>query len=87
MTVSSANIELLMNEYDCMLARRGVKNTGNQEEIDWHRVEGLLVAEGNWTGEGANAITTLVRKYGVFALRNALALAIVLKVEDGQAGL
>jgi len=40
----------------------------------------------DWTDQGAVALVSLVNEYGVFMLRNALALAIVLDKEDGDLG-
>ena len=39
-----------------------------------------------WTTEGAEEIVMLARKYGAFMLRNALAIANVLNIEDGELG-
>jgi hypothetical protein len=38
----------------------------------------------DWTCRGASALVTLANDYGVFMLRNALALAIVIDKEDGE---
>jgi hypothetical protein len=40
----------------------------------------------DWTNQGADAIVALANDYGIFMLRNALALAIVLGREDGRFG-
>jgi len=41
----------------------------------------------DWTDSAARAVVSLANNYGSFILRNALALAIVLKKEDGDLGL
>ncbi len=46
-----------------------------------------LVERCDWTPEGANTVVTLAKEYGTFILRNALALALALKIEDGTSGL
>ncbi len=46
-----------------------------------------LVRDAEWTTNGAEAIVRLAREYGVFVLRNALALACVLDIEDGELGI
>lgn len=60
--------------------------TGEQP-IDWKRVEAKLHNEMEWTQEGAMHVASIARDYGAFVLRNALALATVLGVEDGSLGL
>jgi len=50
----------------------------------WIRVEEILEREMEWTREGAIHIAALTRKYGAFMLRNALALANVMGIEDGE---
>jgi hypothetical protein len=40
----------------------------------------------DWTDNGARAIISLANQYGVFMLRNALALAIAINKEDGDLG-
>lgn len=46
-----------------------------------------LVSEADWTEEGAQAVIALAREYGTAVLRNALALAEALGIEDGASGL
>lgn len=46
-----------------------------------------LVRDADWTTNGAEAIVHLAREYGVFVLKNALALACVLDIEDGELGI
>lgn len=46
-----------------------------------------LVSHGDWTARGAQAVVLLAREYGTFVLRNALALAAALNIEDGESGL
>jgi len=40
----------------------------------------------DWTQDGAEQVASLARNYGAFVLRNALALAISLEIEDGEFG-
>ena len=40
-----------------------------------------------WADRGAEALVMLARQYGAFILRNALALAKVMDIEDGGLGL
>jgi hypothetical protein len=46
-----------------------------------------LVSKAAWTREGARTIVQLAQAYGVSVLRNAIALAEALDIEDGDAGL
>ena len=46
-----------------------------------------LVEQADWTKEGAQAVFNLAQQYGTSVLRNALALAEALGIEDGSAGL
>jgi hypothetical protein len=57
-----------------------------EESIDWTSVEAKLHNEMEWTQEGAAQVAALAREYGAFVLRNALALAISLGIEDGEIG-
>jgi len=68
-------------EYSGMFDRLG--NNG-KTAWGWEEVERKLQVEGEWTRDGAVHMAALARRYGAFMLRNALALAIVLEVEDGD---
>jgi hypothetical protein len=46
-----------------------------------------LVERGDWTEQGAREVLQLARRYGTSILRNALALAAAMQIEDGNAGL
>lgn len=48
---------------------------------------GALVIEGHWTLSGAAVVVSLARTYGTSVLRNALALAHALGIEDGDSGM
>jgi len=54
--------------------------------LDWDMLQNKLQAEAEWTRDGAAHITRLARDYGGFMLRNALALATALGIEDGALG-
>lgn len=56
-------------------------------DLDWDEIRKKLQTEADWTKEGAKHIENLTRSYGSFVLRNALALAITLNIEDGELGL
>ncbi|HKQ46739.1 MAG TPA: hypothetical protein VJZ71_01570 [Phycisphaerae bacterium] len=46
-----------------------------------------LVKDAEWTERGSEAVVFLARYYGSFVLSNALALAEVLEIEDGECGI
>ena len=54
--------------------------------VGWDQIERVLEKELGWTPDGACAIANLAKRYGAFMLRNALALATVMEVEDGELG-
>lgn len=70
----------LVSEYDAMIARVGESATDEQ-------LVAALVRDSAWTEQGAREVLQLARKYGTSILRNALALASAMQIEDGEAGL
>ncbi|MBN1815972.1 MAG: hypothetical protein JW828_01340 [Sedimentisphaerales bacterium] len=66
-----------------------IENThaNDQTEMDWQQVKKLLITEADWTPLAADHLAYLVQHYGAFILRNAWALAIAMKKEDGDFGL
>jgi hypothetical protein len=50
-------------------------------------VSNALIRESAWTERGSREVVRLARQYGFAILRNALALAEALDIEDGEAGL
>jgi hypothetical protein len=45
-----------------------------------------LVVKADWTRAGGRTVLALAQRYGTFVLRNALALADAMEIEDGSAG-
>lgn len=78
-------LESLIAEYEAMLQTSRHEEAGGRPEM-MALVESLCKS-GDWTETGAAEIVGLVRDYGAFMLRNALALAVVLGKEDGDLGL
>jgi hypothetical protein len=70
----------LRSEYEALLADLSKK----PRDTD---IIAALVAKGDWTKQGADTILTLARTYGTAILRNALALADAMGIEDGSSGL
>ncbi|MHC4647533.1 MAG: hypothetical protein ACYTBJ_18760 [Planctomycetota bacterium] len=72
-------LERTVEEYEAVF------NTGGRgSALEWGEVELLLERDLAWTHEGACEISRLAREYGAFMMRNALAVATVLGIEDGE---
>jgi hypothetical protein len=82
----SDTVNLTIQEYTAVFPTTK-KEYSEEHPIDWTQVEAKLQNEMEWTEEGAKHLTILAREYGGFMLRNALALATVLGIEDGSLGL
>jgi hypothetical protein len=54
--------------------------------VSEERLAAALVWRHDWSDSGAAALVALARDYGTFMLRNALALAAALEIEDGALG-
>jgi hypothetical protein len=77
-------VDSLVNEYATLL-RGGMSEDPQKHFDETGLVEGLS-ASADWTAQGARELVRLVDDYGAFMLRNALAIAIVLRKEDGTQG-
>jgi hypothetical protein len=81
-----ANLNLLVGEYKALGHEAAGGDVGDPD-INWNKLEALLLRESAWTRRGAIELVSLVRNYGSFFLRNAAALALALGIEDGDKGL
>jgi len=81
----SDTMNLTVQEYAAIFAPPKEKYAAEQL-IDWTRVEDMLHNEMEWTRDGAAQVAALACNYGAFVLRNALALALSLGIEDGELG-
>lgn len=72
--------DTLLAEYKTLIAKFGADATDAE-------IVAELVAGHDWTPAGARAIVNLARTYGTAILRNALALADAMMIEDGCSGL
>jgi len=68
------NVGSLVEEYRVIL-----KNTDSLNSL-----EAALIREGDWNAQAATHLLKLAKLYGSFMLRNALAISLVLEVEDGE---
>jgi hypothetical protein len=61
-------------------------------ELDGIEIENIdaltraLQQTGDWTPNASELLVALARNYGSFMLRNALAIALALRIEDGELG-
>ena len=78
-------LERTIDEYRSMLAE-DLNNRGRKKYLDSDLMQWKLCSMGDWTPEGAKEIVRLANDYGGFMLRNALAVANVLSIEDGELG-
>jgi hypothetical protein len=70
----------LLAEYEALIAALGEHPTDEQ-------IVQSLVEQADWTERGAHSIVKLAREYGTAILRNALALADAMGVEDAASGM
>ena len=71
---------ILSDEYSKVLQQIGGR-------IDGASIVDALTQKCDWTPNGAAVIVMLAQQYGTFVLRNALALANALGIEDGTSGM
>ena len=72
--------DTLLAEYEAIIT--DLRNDATDEQIIH-----ALIGQSAWTEQGARTVVKLARQYGVFVLRNALALGTAMGLEDGDAGL
>ncbi len=78
------NVELLVEEY------RSLLHEALEEKSDFSgnddKIRNVLERDGDWTPQAAEHLLAMANNYGSFMLRNALALSLVLGIEDGELG-
>lgn len=72
--------DALLSEYETLVAEAG-------ECASDGAIIAVLVRDADWTEHGALEVLSLAKRYGTSVLRNALALAAAMQIEDGEAGL
>ncbi len=73
--VNEADVSLYVSEYEYL--------AGKSDD----QIVRLLNKDHDWTPGSGEVLLELAQKYGSFALRSALALALALDIEDGSEGL
>jgi hypothetical protein len=81
--VSADNVSVLVDEYQSLLSKH-LKTFSPDNDKSCEAIKRLLEKRADWTPNGAEAVVNLATYYGSFVLRNALALAIALNIEDGK---
>jgi hypothetical protein len=79
-------VSALVDEYQTILSNQ-LKTFSPDNDKKCEAIKEMLHKEADWTPNGAEAVVDLATNYGSFVLRNALAVAIALNIEDGKLGL
>ena len=79
MRSSVSSSRALVEEYEVLVSEAG--RGGKHGRLE--RLRALLVHDAAWTDDGAEQLVQVAAGYGAFFLRNALALACALGIEDG----
>ena len=77
-------LESTVSEYRALVAP---VSSRKRVGVDRSHLTRKLVSSHEWSETGADALASLATKYGAFVLRNVLALAVALEIEDGEIGL
>jgi hypothetical protein len=85
--VEDTNVKLLSDEYMTLVKEAFTKSRVDDFEESIPELKQLLVCASKWSESAANELLNLAENYGAFILRNALALAIALDIQDGKLGL
>lgn len=86
MSGESPDVTMLVKEYECLIDEVGLSKQSLLTSEQLQQLESKMVSDGDWTPEAAEELISLVRNYGSFMLRNALAIALAAGIEDGEAG-
>ncbi len=84
--INNFNVELLCYEYDTLVEEAAKRADLCNIDDSLSELEDVLISKADWTKSAANDLIYMAKYYGVFMLRNALALAIALDCQDGKCG-
>ena len=85
MMEESAHLESLIGEYEELFQQCAPSEAMLAEE-NLRSIADTLCRDADWSERGADKIIRLATDYGAFMLRNALAIAVLLEMEDGKMG-
>jgi len=80
------DLSLLLDEYCTVVDQWRMAANDCPEKFDNDEYLESLLVEHGWTHLAAEMLLTTVHEQGIFMLRNALSLAIVMNIEDGDLG-
>jgi len=80
------SIGSLVEEYRTYASESGIRRPGRPTVDESQRLVNTLIEWGEWTPDGAARVVRLAQECGDFLLRDALALAVALGVEDEGPG-
>ena len=81
MSSKAVDVTLLVDEYKTLISE-----LPTPDQPDFELLKLRLVKWSDWTDSGADTLIQITRDYGQFMLRNALALAVAMGIEDGGQG-
>ena len=81
-----SDVSGLVREYTAIIPERCETDPDRPDRLARHRLQEALVQEAEWTPQAAAHLVDLAQRYGTFMLRNALAVALALGIEDGELG-
>jgi hypothetical protein len=84
--INNSSVSNLVEEYSDLIEKADSCLQDTSGYIDSETVSERLVEDADWSQDAAAHLVRLSSDYGIFMLRNALALAIATKCEDGKLG-
>jgi len=86
MTRLGADVSGFVREYAALIPKRREADGNRPNRRATKKLQEALVHQSEWTPEAAAHLVELAQHYGAFMLRNALAVALSLGIEDGELG-
>ena len=81
-----ADVSGFVREYAALIREQRETDRDRPNRCAAHMLQEALVQQAEWTPEAADHLVDLAQRYGAFMLRNALAVALALGIEDGELG-
>ena len=86
MTQLGPDVSGFVREYAALIRERREAGRDRPNRCAAHMLQEALVHQAEWTPEAADHLVDLAQRHGAFMLRNALAVALALGIEDGELG-